>query len=186
MLYAEFDNDGLPIIFFNDEFDTPSAGAVSITESQYLELINNVGQRRWNGVDVEAYTPENAALSYKKEEAKLAIDYSAEQARARYATQNALQSMVYLEKAAQAEKFIENGYPTDLFNYLFIQAEMDATGKTKEEAADGIIAARDSWISIGSQVERHRLGGKKNVDDALDTQQVTDAMDMTISLLESI
>lgn len=186
MRYAEFDNNGVPVAFYNDSFDEIPGGAVEITDDQYLSLINEPEKMRWDGSDLIEVEPQTKELSMLKNMAKGAIDDAAEIARARYATKNALQSMVYMEKAAQAQKYIDAGYPLDLFNYPFIQAEMDATGKTKEEAADAIIAARDAWVMIGAQVERHRLGGKKSVDDALDETQVNDAVSTTLSLLESI
>lgn len=56
--FAMFDTDGFPVGFYpSDIHEVPPAGAVEITEGQWLELINNQGLRRYVGGEIVAYEP---------------------------------------------------------------------------------------------------------------------------------
>lgn len=61
MKYAIFDAVGLPVAFYAPEIVTPPAGAMQITDAQWQEMIDNAGQRRWDGAAVVAYEPPPAA-----------------------------------------------------------------------------------------------------------------------------
>ncbi len=125
-------------------------------------------------------------LTEKKTRAKLRIDQAAERARLRHVTDGAAQAMVYLQKGNEADAFITAGYPADLTGYPFIQAEMNASGQTKEQAADAIKTKRDAWVTLGANIEEERLGGKKNVENATDESGVNSARDAAILALDGI
>lgn len=55
--HAIFDENGLPTGFWAEGQDGIPEGAVTITEEQWLEFINNVGERFWDGQDIAVYTP---------------------------------------------------------------------------------------------------------------------------------
>ena len=119
--------------------------------------------------DADAY-----ALGSAQQQAKLIIDEAAERARLRYITGGAGQAMAYQEKGEEAADYIAAGYPADLSSYPFIEAETIATGKTATQAADDIIDQKSAWITVGSHIEKVRLGGKKDVDDAIDVCRIAE------------
>jgi len=114
------------------------------------------------------------------------IDSVAGQARSRYITVAPGQEMTYLEKSDQAADYVTAGYPADTSNYPFVQAEMNATGQSKEDAADGILAQKSAWIAVGVQIEEHRLGGKAAVDAATDLAGVDSAVSAAVALLDAV
>lgn len=82
------------------------------------------------------------------------IDAMAEAVRLRYITPGAGQAATYMLKEQQAEAFKAAGYagtPPGM-----VQAEVDATGKTAQQAADFILATRDAWVAKAVQVEDAR------------------------------
>jgi len=126
------------------------------------------------------------SLVESQKDSKFKIDGTAEAARLRYITRGAGQAMIYQEKASQSEAFILAGYPADLTGYSLIQAEVNATGKTATQAADDIIVQRDSWLTLGAQIEEIRLAGKIAVDAAVDVAGVTSTQNNTMALLDAI
>lgn len=56
---ATFDENGFPTAFYwvGVHDDIAPAGAVEITDEQWLELIDNAGLRRWDGSRVVEYSP---------------------------------------------------------------------------------------------------------------------------------
>jgi len=121
-----------------------------------------------------------------KTKAKEAIDYMAEVVRLKYVTPGSAQAMTYQEKGEEAADYVAASYPADLSSYPFIQAEINATGKTKEAAADDILAQKAAWIAVGASIEEERLSGKKAVDDATDESAVDTAKDAAITALGAI
>jgi hypothetical protein len=129
---------------------------------------------------------DNNALVTGKTKAKIAIDTKAEEVRLRYLTPGAGQAATYQEKAEEATDYVVAGYPADLTNYPFIEAEVLATGKTSTQAADDILAQKSAWITVGAQIERHRLAGKKDVDEALTIVAVEAERDACIANLDTL
>lgn len=131
-------------------------------------------------------------LTEQQTQAKALVDQTAERARVKYITIGSGQSLAYQEKAEEAADYIAAGYPAPSGSppvyegYPFIQAEVNATGKTKEQAADDIIAAKSTWVSVGANIEEVRLGGKKNIDDAVDEAGVDSAKNAAITALEEL
>ena len=70
--------------------------------------------------------------------------------------------------------------------YPFIQAEVNATGKTNEQAADDIVAAKSAWISTAASIEQERLGGKKAVEDASTIAEVSIARDAAVTAIRGL
>ncbi len=121
-----------------------------------------------------------------KDEAKLIVDQTAESTRLKYITSGSGQAMTYIVKAEEAADYITAGYPVNLTPYLFIQAEVNATGKTNIQAADDIIATKALWKTIGAQIEEVRIFGKINIDGQSDEVGIAAARDHTISDLNAI
>ena len=59
MKFAIFNAGGTPSAFYSVEIhgDAIPAGAIQITEEQWLEFINNQGLRKWENGEVVEYTP---------------------------------------------------------------------------------------------------------------------------------
>lgn len=118
--------------------------------------------------------------------AKNSVDAAAERARLRYITSGSGQALVYQEKGEQASAYVTAGYPADTTGYPFIEAEINATGKTKEAAADDILTQRTAWISLGATIEQERLSGKKSIDDATDKAGIDTALSTALSTIDAI
>lgn len=125
-------------------------------------------------------------LDIQKSNGKVAIDGSSEQARLRYITSGSGQSMVYQEKAEEAADYVVANYPVDLTSYPFIQAEINATGKTSTQAADDILSTKSSWIAISASIEEIRLTAKKDIATAIDKPAIDAIVTVTTSTLDAI
>lgn len=77
--FAKFDADGLPTAFYGDDIwgDNIPSDAISISDEQWLEFINNAGRRRWADGEVVAYEPPPASVpvpaSVSRAQAKIAL-----------------------------------------------------------------------------------------------------------------
>jgi hypothetical protein len=126
-------------------------------------------------------------LAELKETSKRHVDVIAEATRQCVISPGAGQVATYQEKAEQAIDFASAGYPiNELSNYPFIEAEVEALGKTAQEVADGILAARSLWIGVAANIEKIRLGAKKNIDDAVDASAVHAAVSSATQLFHTI
>ena len=120
------------------------------------------------------------------------LDTIAERARRKHITVGEGQTMVYLDKANEAADYKAAGYPAGsgsppiLVNYPFIQAEVNATGKTNQDAADDILTERSNWISIASSIEEARLSGKKAINEALTIEDAGAAHFTSVTALNVI
>ena len=185
MKYGIFNTDGLPEGFYDDVIhSTIPSDAEAITDEQWKELLDHPGKRRWDGSNVVELVIQ-PDLDLVREGGIMVIDNTAEEARERY-TQRALQSIVHLEKAEEAADYVAAGYPSDTSNFPFMQAEIEATGKTKEQAADDILTKKSEWISVCALIEKHRLAGKKLVEEATDKENIDMAVAQTTTLLEAV
>ncbi len=146
---------------------TPTQADIDVMWNEYLSA---------NPVDI----------NFVKDEAKNQVDQTAESARLRYVTPGSAQAMTYTEKAEEASVYITAGYPVDLTPFPFIQAEVNATGKANNQAADDIMAKKASWKIIGAQIEEKRIGGKVNIDASSDEAGIYSARDQAISDLDVI
>jgi len=134
----------------------------------------------------------NVSLDAERSRAKTKIDKHAGIARTRYITVAPGQGLTYQEKAEEAADYIAAGYPAPtgsppmLEDYPFLQAEVDATGKTHAQAADDILNQKSAWIAAGAQIEKHRLGGKAQVDNATTDEDIRAITEATIALLDAV
>ena len=128
----------------------------------------------------------HATLADAQAAAEARIDEAAGRARARYITVTPGQEATYVEKGRQAEAYRAAGYPADLTSYPWIQAEVNATGKTPQQAADDILAQRDQWIALGAQIEELRIKGKSDIRSATTKAQVRQLADQAVAALDAI
>jgi hypothetical protein len=125
-------------------------------------------------------------LAAAKTSAKVKIDEMAGIARSMVITIAPGQELTYQEKSEQAADYVAAGYPADTSSYPFVQAEIEATGKTKEQAADDILVKKSEWIAVGSTIEMHRIGGKVQVDAATTPEEVQQIVDDLAALLVGV
>lgn len=111
-------------------------------------------------------------LTQIKNAAKNEIDSKSENVRLKYITGGAGQALVYNEKAEESADYIAAGSPADLTNYPFIQAEVNATGKSATQCANDILAQKAVWITKGAQIEQIRIGSKTTIDLATSVVEV--------------
>lgn len=93
-----------------------------------------------------------------KTAALAAIDAAAGAARARYITIAPGQEATYLIKADQATAFKAAAYTGTVPG--LVQAEIDATGATAQQAADDILAQEAAWAVLAALIESARRRGK--------------------------
>jgi len=126
-------------------------------------------------------------LSFYQQIAKNEIDGLAEEARLRYITAGSGQAIVYQEKALDAERHKADGYPEGgLSSYPWIKAEVDATGQTPKAATDFVLAQRDAWVAVGTEIEKNRRFWKLEVDKATDEAGIETAKSRAMALLEAL
>jgi hypothetical protein len=133
-----------------------------------------------------SWQPSRSSIQSLKSKAKNQIDLHAGIVRQKYITVSPGQDLTYQEKSEEAADYVAAGYPADLSNYPFIQAEVEATGKTNEQVADDILTQKSAWIVIGAQIEKHRMAGKKQIDDAATEMEIEQAVSSAISLLHGV
>jgi len=137
-----------------------------------------------------AYPPEPDITPEQIQEAKNnsynSIDTIAERTRLRFITGGAGQSMTYQLKGSEADAYAAAGYPADLTDYPFIQAESTATGASPTDAANNIIAQRDAWLVVGVNIEEIRISGKVSVTNATTMEEINLAVTTAKNLFDAM
>lgn len=123
-------------------------------------------------------------LDDAKVAALAAIDAEAGVARARYITVAPGQEATYILKAQQAAAFKAGGYAGAVPG--LVQAEVDATGATAQQAADAILVQEAAWAVKAAQIESARRRGKVAVGNAADAAAVEAAQAAAIAELGAL
>jgi len=154
--------------------DNIPADAVEITPQEHAALLDGQSQGMRIVADGEGRPmladPPAPTLGEVKAAALAAIDRAAGVARARYITIAPGQEATYLLKAQQAAAFKGAGYAGAVPG--LVQAEVDATGATPQEAADAILAEGAAWEFKAAQIESARRRGKVAAGNAADVAGV--------------
>lgn len=164
------------------------ADAVEITKAEHAALL----AAQSNGQVIEAdamgkpvaVDPPPLSLDQVKAAALAAIDAEAGKARGRYITIAPGQEATYLLKAAQADAFKAAGYTGAVPG--LVQAEIDATGATAQQATDAILAQQVAWEYKAAQIESARRRGKVAVGNAVDVAAVEVAETAAITELAAL
>lgn len=177
--------------FYHPDIHDPiPAGAVEITDQNHAALMLGISNGETLSSDGDGnpilIPPTAIPLADVQQGARIEIDGYAEAARMRFLTNGAGQAMTYQEKSEQAADYVAAGYPADTSSYPFVQAEIEATGKTKEQAADDILTKKSEWIAVGSLIEKHRIGGKVQIDAATTPEEVQQIVDDLAALLAGV
>jgi len=174
--------------FYSDKTDsTIPSPSIELTDEEYNDYLENFNTRKIdiNTQSIITIVPASD-IAGDRMRAKNSVDNSAEAARSRYLTWGAGQAMTYQEKSDEATDYVASGYPADLSSFPFIQAEVNATGKTATQTADDILTQRSAWIAVGAQIEEARLGGKANIDAANSETAIDTARDNVVAILDAI
>jgi len=107
-------------------------------------------------------------------------------ARQKYITTLTGQDDVYREKISEAIAHASANYPADLTNYPFINAEVQATGSTPQQASDSIIAARTIWTTKMAAIEQIRRKFKIDIDNATTIEEVETIKTNAITALQAV
>jgi hypothetical protein len=184
MNLAKIENGVIVDIATFDANDIPvwASGWIEATDSMMIGMVDDGNGNFVEPADV-TISPED--LQLLKESAYIHIDDAAEKIRLKYVTDGAGQAMTYQLKATEADAYITAGYPADVTPYPFIEAEASATGQTATAVANGIIAQRDAWVVIGSQIEAIRLGGKTSVTNATTVDEIQGVVASTLTTLDA-
>ncbi|MBZ0127147.1 MAG: hypothetical protein K8F32_12320, partial [Rhodocyclaceae bacterium] len=120
---------------------------VEITAERHAELISAQSAGKRIVADADGYPnaidPPPLSLNQVQAVALAAIDAEAGVARARYITVAPGQEATYILKAQQAAAFKAGGYAGAVPG--LVQAEVDATGATAQQAADAILVQEAAW-----------------------------------------
>lgn len=158
---------------------------VDITNFANVEDITNAANDYIVSGETLVYTPVSPSDELVAD-AKNIVDSAASHARDRYVTKATGQEMTYLRKEDDAKQHKADGYPADLTNYPWIQAEVNATGVSATEATDGILAQRDAWLTIGVAIEEARRLGKVNIGNAANATDAIAARDAAVAALDAL
>lgn len=162
--------------------------AVEITAEEHAALLGGQSSGKRIVADSNGrpilVDPPAPSLAEVKTAALTAIDATAGAARARYITIAPGQEATYLLKSAQATAFKAGGYvgpPPGL-----VQAEVDATGATPQQAADAILVQQAAWEIKAAQIESARRRGKVAAGAAAEAAAVDAARDATLAELAAL
>lgn len=113
-----------------------------------------------------------------KADALAHIDAKAGAVRSKYITVAPGQEITYMLKSTQASLFKSGGYvgtPPPM-----IQAEMGATGRTAQQAADAVLTEEAQWQGLAAVLEGIRRSGKVAVNAATTEEEVRVVTEATI------
>lgn len=182
------DVDNFPNGFYETTLNTDiPVEAIDITELQWQEFIDNNGTRKWNPgtLSIDSYEDATLVLEHKSL-AKNNIDTVSEQQRQQYITSGSGQSLTYQEKSEEASDFISAGSPADLTPYPFIQAEVNATGKTATTASNDILTSQSLWITKGALIEEYRIKSKMDIAGATTLSEIDTIVATAKSNIETV
>ncbi|WP_162936857.1 hypothetical protein [Agrobacterium deltaense] len=110
---------------------------------------------------------------------KIAVDTMAEQERKRYITAGEGQAMTYQRKVEEAKRAVLEEDPVDA-EYPMLSASLGIDGETVKLVAAVVLSMDAEWAAIGAAIEKVRMSAKKAIDDALNFEDATAAVDAII------
>ena len=121
-------------------------------------------------------SPEALTEAYGRIEIELhrRIDIEAENRRLDFITPGDGQAQTYRLKTIEAEAIVAGAVPSKAA-HPFVWKEAGALGVTPEIRASQILAMRDAWASVGSDIEAARQGAKAAVTKAKGNQKSMEA-----------
>ena len=92
--------------------------------------------------------------------------------RMEYISAGAGQDLIYQEKAQQAQDYANSGYTLPLTDFPYLDKEATALGVSGEDIAEIILAKRDEWIEVSSNIEELKLSMKRDIKAATDRDEI--------------
>ena len=117
-----------------------------------------------------------ARLATEKRAAVAQVNGMADQVRRMFITPIIGQEMVYLEKEAEARRYLNDIEP-DLSDYPFISAEVGVSAVTAQQVAQLYLNLGAQWRVVGSMLENVRLGSIAAIEAATTLAQISAAVD---------
>lgn len=117
-----------------------------------------------------------ARLAAEKRAAVAQVNGMADQVRRMFITPIIGQEMVYLEKEAEARRYLNDLEP-DLSDYPFISAEVGVSAVTAQQVAQLYLNLGAQWRVVGSMLENVRLGSIAAIEAATTLAQISAAVD---------
>lgn len=117
-----------------------------------------------------------ARLAAEKRAAVAQVNGMADQVRRMFITPIIGQEMVYLEKEAEARRYLNDVEP-DLSDYPFISAEVGVSAVTAQQVAQLYLNLGAQWRVVGSMLENVRLGSIAAIEAATTLAQISAAVD---------
>ena len=137
------------------------------THGEAVLTVDQTNRRVSTRVPIIAPSADSLAAEYGRIEAELhrRIDIEAENRRLDFITPGDGQAQTYRVKAIEAEAIVAGATPSKT-DHPFVWKEAAALDVTPEIRAIEILAMRDAWASIGSDIEAVRQGAKAAVTKA--------------------
>lgn len=117
-----------------------------------------------------------ARLAAEKRAAVAQVNGMADQVRRMFITPIIGQEMVYLEKEAEARRYLNELEP-DLSDYPFISAEVGVSAITAQQVAQLYLNLGAQWRVVGSMLENVRLGSIAAIEAATTLAQISAVVD---------
>lgn len=113
------------------------------------------------------------------------INGMADHVRRRFVTAIIGQEMIYIEKEAEARRYLAlDPEPVDLSEFPFIAAEVGVTAATAQQVAQLYLNLGAQWRIVGSQLENVRLSGVTAVEAATSIAAIDAAVDAVAQAIQ--
>jgi len=128
-----------------------------------------------------------AELDRLRTAATRSIDARAEQARLRFITPGAGQSLVYAEKRAEAERFLELAHEPESFaGFPLVEAEVLRTRVPAKSIATVWAQKAEAWRRVAATIESIRLDAHDAIAAATDLAAIDVAVDAAIAAFDKV
>lgn len=154
----------------NGEISTgPLEGGIEINDAQYAEALQGICDGKvvsiTDGFSVAApetvapQEPEPPTFEQLRASLLWDVDVSAEAERRKYITSGSGQAMTYMQKAAEASRFLAST-SAEAEDYPLLSAEVGITAASLHDVAVVVNDSYNQWQVIGAAIEAVRLGAK--------------------------
>jgi hypothetical protein len=172
MIKMTINDFGLPTGFYDSKFhENIPSNSIKITNTQYHELISNIGFRYWDNKRIKVLENSETLKKYKKLQISI-INQSVINLYADYS--DPIKNLIYQEKTDQALDYIADGEPGDLSMYPFIKNEVEDSDKSPGIVAQEILNKRSDWIILISNIDRYERKTIHIIENASSISEIDD------------
>jgi hypothetical protein len=112
------------------------------------------------------------------------VDQLATKVREKFLTPG--QDSTYADKLTDARAYKAASGKANAADFVWIDAEATATGKTHKEVADAVIAASGQWAIKGAQIEGQRQAAKQAIKAATNAATIRSAEQLFKTHMETL